>query len=347
MSTIFSMDSQELVGTFNSWLDTIVGENQNLILLAKQLEHFDESRFQSWLEDGLTNIVLNGDNPLGAFSPGQLIIGALSHRSWREEILAAVAFTPESTKNRAIRGFVNAFQGIAPAKKADDVSVESGRNNECLTIELLKIVRELRNTLYLREATPLAALRHLLTVQYPSSKAVFNDCLITWRAFSHQVQQPEVENWKNTFEQHRCFLDEHALFIAFGLAIADPTNALAHLFEWAPVKRYRRSLANDGGYSLQQQVKLKRLTDTSISLLKTLKTTGDLSANEYQRIKVCDPTTALIWNLYPNIHVQQIYSAENHGREANLPLSNFRSRPTPPSIRSQVQDASHKMEATI
>lgn len=347
MMTISSLDSEDLSNTFESWLSSIVQENQNLKVLAKQLEGFDETQFQSWLEDGLANVVLNGDNPLGAFRPGQLIVGALSRRSWREEILAAVALTPEATRNRAARGFVNAFQGIAPAEHVDDVSVNNGRNNECLVIELLKLVRELRAPLYSREATPMDALRHLLTVQYPSSKAVFNECLITWRAFAHQVRLPEVADWKNTFEKHRYFSDEYALFIAFGLATADPANARSYLFEWAPVRRFRRSLANEGSSSEESRAKLKRLTETASDLLASSKRNRQLSMDDLQHIQQSDATTALVWQMNSGDYMTQIYAAENYGRAANLSLADFRPRQFQHSMQLQMQGTSNKLMATI
>lgn len=347
MNSTYSMDHEEHPQTFESWLGTIVHENQNLKLLARQLEGFEEKQFQSWIEDGLAKVVLKGDHPLGAFQPGQLIVGALSRRSWREEILAAVALTSEATKNRAARGFVNAFQGIAPAVHANDVSANDGRNNECLVIDMLKIVRELRAPLYSREATPLDALRHLLTMQYPNSLAVFNECLVTWRAFAHQVRLPEVAEWANTFERHRNFSDEYALFIAYGLATADPANARSYLFEWAPVRRYRRSLANEGSSSEESRVKLKRLTETTCAMLASSKRNRQLSMDDFRHIQQSDATTVLVWQISADDYRPQIYAAENHGRSANLTLSNFCSRRLEQSMPLQMQASSHELGATI
>ncbi len=261
---IFTIQSED---EYRHWLDESVCRNPNLKPLADDLADFGEDDFAKWFEVALIRIIVEGMPPERAFSPGELILGS-SATDWRDELLAVIALLGESTKANAVRGLIRCFGAIAPRPTDNDVSANDGRNWEMLAVELVRLVRDLRPPLCDREATPLKALEKLLGIQFPASQAVLDEGLMVWRAFSHQIE--DDFDWPHLFENHAGFRAEYAPFVAYTMAINNPTKALYYLSKWRPHRQYRGELASDMNSNDEAKSSLEELNEAANQVVRYL-----------------------------------------------------------------------------
>lgn len=224
---------------FREWLQQSLVRNPNLQPLAEDLQSYTTEKFTGWVQDGLTQIVVEGKSEADAFSPGELIIG-VSPNGWRDDFYALVALLEPSVRGALVRGVVDIFKGIAEFQNDDDISANDGRNWERFAVELMRLTRDLRSPLCEIEATPLDTLKKLITVQFPKSRAVLEEGLLLWRAFAQQISKPN--EWELVFERHMHFRDEFTPLIAFAHVVRFPEYAQFYLSNWSTYRRYRHDL---------------------------------------------------------------------------------------------------------
>lgn len=224
---------------FEEWLRQSLARNPNLRPLAEELQSYSVGDFSGWIQDALTRMIIEGKQAAEVFSPGELIVG-VSPISWRDDFYALIALLEPSVRGMLVRGVVNSFNGIAAFQDDNNVSANDGRNWERLTVELMRLTRDLRAPLCEIEATPLDALKKLITVQFPKSRAVLEEGLLLWRAFAHQIARPA--EWEKVFEAHPRFREEYSPLVAFAHVVRFPEYAQFYLSNWSIYRQYRLNL---------------------------------------------------------------------------------------------------------
>ena len=79
---------------FREWLQQSLVRNPNLQPLAEDLQSYTTEKFTGWVQDGLTQIVVEGKSEADAFSPGERDRGGLV---WSRRAVQRRSFSDELT----------------------------------------------------------------------------------------------------------------------------------------------------------------------------------------------------------------------------------------------------------